>query len=272
MHNIQITSLSNPKIKLITKLEKSGHRAEMGLFTVEGKKEILLCAEAGYEITELYYCKAIIKDFSLLHNPLFKGSNLIEISLPVFEKIAYRESRDGYFAVAKTKYKNLNEIKLSPKAHVIVLESVEKPGNLGAILRSADAAQVDAVIVCDKKTDIFNPNAIRSSLGCIFTNQIVCCSNEECLQWLKLNEISTYAAALSATELYHEQNFTHATALVFGTEAEGLSNFWLSYADKQIKIPMRGKIDSLNVSGSCAVMMFEVERQRGFGRINKINN
>lgn len=261
---IQISSLSNPKIKALIRLEKSGHRAEMGLFTVEGKKEILLCAEAGYEITELYYCPEIVTDQSLLLNPLFKSAQKIEISLPVFEKIAYRESRDGFFAVAKIQYKSLDEIQLSKQPLLVILEAVEKPGNLGAILRSADAAQVDAVIVCDKKTDIFNPNAIRSSLGCIFTNQVVCCSNDECLAWLKEKGINTYAAALTATEFYHEQDFTKATALVFGTEADGLTDFWLKKADKQIKIPMRGKIDSLNVSGSCAIMMFEVGRQRGF--------
>jgi TrmH family RNA methyltransferase len=261
---LQISSLSNPKIKTLIKLEKSGHRAEMGLFTVEGKKEILLCAEAGYEITELFYCSEIANDSSLLENPLFKHTQLIEITQPVFEKIAYRESRDGYFAVAKSNYKRLDQIELSKTPLIIILEAVEKPGNLGAILRSADAARVDAVIVCDKKTDIFNPNAIRSSLGCIFTNQVVSCNNEECLAWLKENGIHTYAAALTATEFYHEQDYKKSTALVFGTEADGLSDFWLRKADKQIKIPMRGKIDSLNVSGSCAIMMFEVGRQRGF--------
>ena len=261
---LQISSLSNPKIKALAKLEKSGHRAEMGLFTVEGKKEILLCAEAGYEITELYYCPEIVKDHSLLQNSIFKGAQLIEITFTVFEKIAYRESRDGYFAVAKTSYKTLEQLHLSKTPLIVILEAVEKPGNLGAILRSADAAQVDAVIVCDKKTDIFNPNAIRSSLGCIFTNQVVCCSNDECLQWLHQIGISSYAAALSATEFYQEQDFKKPTALVFGTEAEGLSDFWLTKASKQIKIPMRGKIDSLNVSGSCAIMIFEVGRQRGF--------
>lgn len=261
---IQISSLSNPKIKALIKLEKSGHRAEMGLFTVEGKKEILLCAETGFEITELYYCPEILDDTSLLSNRLFASAQHFEISLPVFEKIAYREGRDGYFAVVKTKYKKLSDIKLSKNPIVVILEAVEKPGNLGAILRSADAAKIDAVIVCDKKTDIYNPNAIRSSLGCIFTNQVVCCSNDECLTWLAQNGIKAYAAALTATEFYHNQNFTDATALVFGTEADGLSNFWLTKSYKQIKIPMRGKIDSLNVSGSCAIMMFEVCRQRGF--------
>jgi TrmH family RNA methyltransferase len=262
---LQISSLNNPKVKTLIKLEKSGHRAEMGLFTVEGKKEILLCAEAGYEITELYFCPDIVKDASLVESPLFKSTQLIEITQPVFEKLAYRESRDGYFAVAKINYKKLDELQLSKTPLIVILEAVEKPGNLGAILRSADAADVDAVIVCDKKTDIFNPNAIRSSLGCIFTNQVVCCSNEECLTWLKEKGMLTYAAALTATEFYHEQNFKQPTALVFGTEAAGLSDFWLRKASKQIKIPMRGKIDSLNVSGSCAIITFEAMRQRGFG-------
>lgn len=264
MQENRISSLSNPKIKALIKLEKSGHRAEMGLFTVEGTKEILLCAEAGFEIVELFFCEEILHDSTLLHHQLLKQSRLINITLPVFEKIAYREGRDGYFAVVKSKYKKLDDIELSDKPIIIVLESVEKPGNLGAVLRSADAARVDAVIVCDKKTDIYNPNAIRSSLGCLFTNQVVCCSNEECLKWLSSKGITTYAAALTASAFYHEQDFTQPTSLIFGTEADGLSEFWLRNSQKQIKIPMRGKIDSLNVSGSCAIMMFEVARQRGF--------
>jgi len=262
---IVISSLTNPRIKSLIKLEKSSNRAEAGLFTVEGKKEILLCAEAGYKITELYYCPDIVTDHSLPAHPIFKGVSLFEITLPVFEKIAYRESRDGYFAVAKAEYKSLAQIKLSDNPLIIVLEAVEKPGNLGAILRTADAAKVDAVIVCDKRTDIFNPNAIRSSLGCLFTTQVVCCTNESCLQWLHDHQIKVLAAALTASVDYHEQNMKIPTALVFGTEADGLSNYWLTQADLQIKIPMRGKIDSLNVSGSCAIITFEAMRQRGFG-------
>jgi TrmH family RNA methyltransferase len=237
---IVISSLTNPRIKSLIKLEKSSNRAEAGLFTVEGKKEILLCAEAGYKITELYYCPDIVTDHSLPEHPIFKGVSLFEITLPVFEKIAYRESRDGYFAVAKAEYKSLAQIKLSDNPLIIVLEAVEKPGNLGA-------------------------TAIRSSLGCLFTTQVVCCTNESCLQWLHDHQIKVLAAALTASVDYHEQNMKIPTALVFGTEADGLSNYWLTQADLQIKIPMRGKIDSLNVSGSCAIITFEAMRQRGFG-------
>ncbi len=259
-----ISSISNSKIKAVQKLEKSGNRKESGLFTVEGKKEIELCAEAGYEITELYYCSELIKGELLTQKTMAHKAQYIEITLPVFQKIAYRDSSDGYLAVVRSKYQSLDALKLSQVPLIIILESIEKPGNLGAILRTADAAQVDAVIVCDKKTDIFNPNTIRSSLGCVFTKQIVCCSNEECLSWLRTKNIRTYSAALTATEWYHEQNFSEATALVFGTEAEGLSKFWLEKCDQQIKIPMQGKIDSLNVSGSCAIITYEARRQRGF--------
>ncbi|MCC6252121.1 MAG: RNA methyltransferase [Bacteroidia bacterium] len=261
---IQITSLSNPKIKALVKLEKASKRAETGMFIVEGKKEIMLCANAGFNISELYYCPDIVDDLSLLQHSTLSQVQLFEITPSIFKKVAYRESRDGYLAVVQTRYLNLKEIKLSNSPLIIVLEAVEKPGNLGAVLRSADAAGADAVIVCQKKTDIYNANTIRSSLGCIFTNQVVCCNNEECFEWLNQNNIYPYSAALTAHEFYHEQDFTQPTALIFGTEADGLSSFWLNNCKKQIKIPMRGKIDSLNVSNSCAIVLFEACRQRNF--------
>jgi TrmH family RNA methyltransferase len=186
------------------------------------------------------------------------------VSKEVFDKMAYRENSDGCLAVAEIKNSVLSEIKLSDSPFIIVLEGIEKPGNLGAILRTADAAQVDAVIICDPKTDIYNPNVIRSSVGCVFTNQVVACTSEEALEYLTKNGISSYAAALTASDYYQKTDMAKSCAIVMGTEADGLSEFWLEKSDKQIKIAMRGKIDSLNVSTSCAVLVFEAMRQRGF--------
>ena len=144
------------------------------------------------------------------------------------------------------------------------MEAVEKPGNLGAILRTADAAPADAVIVCDPHTDIYNPNVVRSSIGCLFTVQTAVCSNQEALDFLKKKNIHAYAAELNAAEFYQNVDFSHPSAIIMGTEADGLSSFWLKHADSRIKIPMRGKIDSLNVSVSTAILTFEAMRQRDF--------
>ncbi|MND45599.1 23S rRNA (guanosine-2'-O-)-methyltransferase RlmB [compost metagenome] len=190
--------------------------------------------------------------------------DIFYISKDVFDKIAYREGSDGLIIVAEPKYLTLETLALSPNPFLIILEAVEKPGNLGAILRTADASQADAVIVCDPRTDIYNPNAIRSSVGCVFTTQIVASTNEEVLAWLRSKGITSYAAALTATEFYHETDMAKPCAIVMGTEATGLTDHWLSGANKQIKIPMRGKIDSLNVSTSTAILAFEAMRQRGF--------
>ena len=164
----------------------------------------------------------------------------------------------------KPKQHSLVDLSIKNNPFIIILEAVEKPGNLGAILRTADAAQVDAVIVCDPQTDVYNPNAIRSSVGCIFTVPVAVCSSTEALAWLKQQGITSYAAELQASEWYQDVNYTTPSAIVMGTEADGLTDFWLNNADKRIKIPMRGKIDSLNVSVSTAVITFEAMRQRGF--------
>ena len=147
---------------------------------------------------------------------------------------------------------------------ILVLEAVEKPGNLGAVLRTADAAKVDAVIICDPLSDLYNPNTIRSSIGCIFTNQVVSCNSSEAIAWLREMNIPTYAAELTATDFYHETDLSGPIALIMGTEATGLSRLWLDGAEHRIKIPMLGRIDSLNVSISAAVLVFEAMRQRGF--------
>lgn len=261
-----ITSLQNPAIKNIVKLSKSKERKEQRLFVIEGARELSLALQSGYRPEAVYLCREMFEKtkYPDLLDALPNEIIVFDISLPVFAKIAYRENSDGVVALAKPKQHGLGDLKLSHNPFLILLEAVEKPGNLGAILRTADAAAVDAVIVCDPQTDLYNPNVVRSSVGGIFTVQTAVCSSEEAFAWLQAHHIRSFAAELQAAEFYQQTDFTQSSAIVLGTEAEGLSDFWLQNATKRIKIPMRGKIDSLNVSVSTAVLTFEAMRQRGF--------
>lgn len=261
-----ITSLQNPSVKNIVKLAKSRERKEQQLFVIEGARELSLALQSDYIVESVYVCWEMFEKTkypSVLDS--MEEKNVLDISPEVFGKIAYRENSDGVVAIAKPKLHKLEYIKLSGNPFVIVLEAVEKPGNLGAILRTADAAAVDAVVVCDPQTDLYNPNVVRSSVGGIFTVQTAVCSSADAAAWLKANNISSYAAELQAAEFYQDIDFRMPSAIVMGTEAEGLTGFWLKNATKRIKIPMRGKIDSLNVSVSTAVLTFEAMRQRGEG-------
>lgn len=260
-----ITSLQNPAVKNIVKLSKSKERKEQQLFVIEGARELSLAMQSSYRPEAVYLCREMFEKTKypdLLDS--LSEEIIYEISLPVFEKIAYRENSDGIVALAKPRQHGLHDLTLSATPFLILLEAVEKPGNLGAILRTADAAAVDAVIVCDPQTDLYNPNVVRSSVGGIFTVQTAVCSSEEAFEWLQTHHISMFAAELQASEFYQGIDFTRPSAIVMGTEADGLSKFWLENATKRIKIPMRGKIDSLNVSVSTAVLTFEAMRQRGF--------
>jgi TrmH family RNA methyltransferase len=257
-----ITSLQNQQIKDVVKLNNARERRKQNLFLIEGARELSMAVSVGdYGIKKLFICEELL---SIEAKILVRkwGIPVEKVSAEVFRKMAYREESDGIIAVSKPKYLTLDAVRLSANPFVIVLEAVEKPGNLGAILRTADAARVDAVIVCDPKTDIYNPNTIRSSIGCVFSQQIVACTSEEALQWLKQAGINVFAAALTASEYYYETDFTQPSAIVMGAEADGLTKFWLHNADHHIKIPMRGSIDSLNVSVSTAVLTFEAMRQR----------
>ncbi len=260
-----ITSIQNQRIKDVVKLSNTRERRRRNLFVIEGVRELSLAVTGGYHIHNLFVCRDLLNS---------EGQEFIdkwnipveEVSIDVFRKMAYREESDGIIALSVPRNLPLNEIRLSKIPFIIVLEAVEKPGNLGAILRTADAARVDAIIVCDPKTDIYNPNTIRSSIGCVFTQQVVACTSEEAYQWLKQSHINIFAAELTASAWYHETDFTQPSAIVMGTEADGLTDFWLTRADHRIKIPMRGYIDSLNVSVSTAVITFEAMRQRNFGQ------
>lgn len=253
---------------MVALIEKSRERRSSGLFTVEGAREISLAQGAGYALKSLFVCPEVAGE----EKSIPAAEQTFEVSLPVFEKMAYRSGSDGLLAVVEQRSLSLDGLQLPENPFVIVLESVEKPGNLGAILRTADAAKVDAVIVCDPQCDVYNPNAVRSSIGCIFTVPVACCTSPEALDFLRKRKIKTLAAELQASVWYHETDMRQPTAIVMGTEADGLTDYWLKNADARIKIPMRGAIDSLNVSVSTAVITFEAMRQREFNGELKVEN
>jgi TrmH family RNA methyltransferase len=262
----KIASLQNNRIKNIQKIiSKSKERKEQNLFVIEGARELSLAIAGAYELDSVFICPGLFArtDYPEVLQAIHPKI-LFEVSEPVFQKLAYREGSDGILALSRPKSHTLHDLPLPENPFIIVLESVEKPGNLGAILRTADAAKADAVIVCDPLTDVYNPNAIRSSVGCIFTVPIAVSTNPETFSFLKAKQIELFAAELQASQWYQETDFTIPSAIIMGTEADGLTDFWLEKADARIKIPMRGKIDSLNVSVSTAIITFEAMRQREF--------
>lgn len=258
-----LSSTSNPKIKFLLSLEKPRERRVQQLFVIEGRKEIMLALKAGYKIGNIFYCVDQLSE-SDLEPELTKDKLVIPVTQDVFDKIAMRENSGGIVAVAEMKVHRLADMKTSGTPLYLVLESVEKPGNLGAILRTADAAGLDGVIICDPQTDIYNPNVIRSSIGCVFTQSVAIASSAETIEWLKKNNLNIWCTYLEASKPYNEIDFRKAGAIVMGTEATGLSQEWVKAATSNIIIPMSGKADSMNVSTSAAVVVFEARRQRGF--------
>ena len=244
---------------------KSRERKKSGLFVIEGKREIELAFLGGYDIKILFYCQEIAEEEEFM--PPKTGNSplqFVEISRKVYEKLAHRSSTEGILAVAKVKEHGLSGINLSENPLLLIAESPEKPGNLGALLRTADAAGLDAVLIADPKSDIYNPNVVRSSVGCLFTNQIGTGTSDEIISFLREKGMNIYCAALSASKNYADMDFKHPTAIVVGTESVGLTQKWLENADESIVIPMQGEIDSMNVSVSAAILIFEAKRQRGF--------
>ena len=261
----EITSTQNPYIKNLLKLqEKSRERKKQALFLIEGKREISLAISTNYEFDTILFYPNLISEVEILH--LFNANvNRIEISKEVYQKLAYRGSTEGIIAVTKAKDFSLKNISFQNKNPLIlVAEGIEKPGNMGAVLRTADAANVDAVFIANPKSDMYNTNIIRSSVGCVFTNQIAVGSSEEMISFLNENSINIYAATLQNSNEYHQENYKNATAIVVGTEATGLSKVWRESATQNINIPMQGKIDSMNVSVAAAIVIFEAKRQRNF--------
>ena len=261
----EITSIHNSYIKDLLKLqEKSRERKKKGLFLIEGKREISLAINSNYEFDTILFLPDLITEDEILH--LFNANvNRIQISKEVYQKLAYRASTEGIIAVTKAKEFSLENIQFKKeKPLILVAEAVEKPGNIGALLRTADAANIDAVFIANPKSDLYNTNIIRSSIGCVFTNQIATGTSKEIIAFLKEKNIHIYAATLQNSNEYHKENYTESTAIVVGTEATGLSEIWREAATQNINIPMQGQIDSMNVSVSAAIILYEAKRQRGF--------
>lgn len=286
-----ITSAQNRKVKeLLTLVEKSKERSAAGLFVVEGQRELGHCLDAGFIPETLFICGEVMavqnnavngaKTGHLAENIEGKDGldaliakaealnprlGVVQIPAFLYEKVAYRGSTEGIIAEVHSVPRSLENLRLGERPLVMVLESVEKPGNLGAVLRSADAAGADAVIVCDQLTDIWNPNLIRSSVGAVFSVPVAVCTSADAIAFLKERGIRILTAQLQDSEWYYDTDMTGATALVMGTESTGLTQAWRDSADAHIKIPMLGRLDSLNVSVSAAVLLYEAVRQRKGG-------
>lgn len=259
----QIISSQNPFIKSLVLLqEKAKARKQSGTFLIEGQREITLAIKGGYEIEAVLFLPELISENQT--QQLIKNAELIEISKEIYQKLAYRDTTEGILAIAKTKSIRLADLKLSKNPLILIAEAPEKPGNIGALLRTADAANLDAVIIANPKSDLYNPNIVRSSVGCLFTNQIATGTTTEIIEFLKARKINFYCATLQNSTSYHNQDFTKPTALVVGTESTGLTQEWRDHATQNIIIPMQGEIDSMNVSVAAAILIFEAKRQRGF--------
>lgn len=260
---MQIESTQNPKIKNLLKLqEKSRERKKQGLFVIEGVQENRMAQDSGFVAREFFICDSIFESSIKLQQATI---NLVSSYL--FEKIAYREKTGGIIGIYETQNHGLDRIKLSENPLVVVLESVEKPGNLGAILRSCDGAGADALIVCDPLTDFYNPNVIRSSVGSVFTCQTASGSKENVIEWLKSNKVQIISTYLNEkTQNLYDADLTKSSAIVLGTENSGLTPEWLKHSDYLVKIPMNGHVDSLNVSNAAAICVYEAIRQRNHSK------
>ncbi len=260
-----IQSPQNPLIKELFLLkEKSRARKKVGNFLIEGKRELSLAIKGGYKINTLLFFPDLFSESEAKAMSRY-GIEIIEISKEVFQKLAHRDTTEGVIAVVNSKTHELEELRLSSKNPLIlVAEAPEKPGNVGALLRTADGANVDAVIIANPKSDLYNPNIIRSSVGCVFTTEIALASTEDAIAFLKKYNFNIFSAILQESEPYHTQDYTLPTAIVVGTEATGLTQQWRDAATQNISIPMQGVIDSMNVSVAAGILIFEAKRQRNF--------
>lgn len=261
----KITSLQNPRVKQLVKLRDRRPRDETGVFLVEGYRQIRRALEKHVALREVYFSPEWFlgeNEPALLAQAEAAGATLFELSKEAFAKVAYRERPDGLLAVAPQWKRSLSELKLAAAPFLLVVEAIEKPGNLGTILRSADAAGVDAVIVCDPVTDIFNPNVVRASTGVLFSVPLVVEESERVLAWLREHGVRTVATTPAAETLYTAADLRGPLAIVMGSEQYGLSDFWLKHADLPVRIPMAGQADSLNVAMATIITLFEAVRQR----------
>ncbi|MBI5877118.1 MAG: RNA methyltransferase [Chloroflexi bacterium] len=265
---LQITSLQNPRVKQVVRLRDKRDRIREWLMLVEGRDELLMALESGAVPRTCYYCPAQIRDADqaqILARLAGIGAELVEVAEPVFAKMAYRENPDGWLAVFPRPDRTLSGLRLPPAPLLVVAEAVEKPGNLGAILRSADAAGVDAVLVCDPVTDVSNPNVVRASRGTVFTVPVVESPAADAFRWLRERGIRIVAATPHASIDFTAADLRGSVAIAVGAEDMGLSPLWMDGADVAVRIPMRGRVNSLNVATSATLMMYEALRQRSTG-------
>ncbi|HUE99855.1 MAG TPA: RNA methyltransferase [Anaerolineales bacterium] len=255
---MNITSLQNPRVKHLVRLrDDKRQRREDGMMLVEGYDEIRLALSTGHKPRTLFSAPELAT-----RQIRVEDAESITVTRAVFEKMSYRENPDGWLAVFPIPHVSFADLKLSEAPLVIVAESVEKPGNLGAILRTADAAHVEALLVCNPRVDLWNPNVVRASRGAVFSVPVVESDNASALEWLKARKLRILAATPSAEVVYSDVDLREPIAIAVGTEDEGLTDFWMSNADVQVKIPMMGKVNSLNVSVSTALILYEAVRQR----------
>lgn len=260
----RITSLQNPRVKNVVKLRGRRQRERQGLMIIEGYRELRRALDNAVPIREAYYCSDLYvgsNEPGLLADAAAAGAELVAVSAAVFHKIAYRDRPEGLLALAPIPRRGLEDLGADPSsAFLLVAEGIEKPGNLGTILRSADAAGVDGVVVCDAVTDIFNPNTIRASIGAVFGLPVASASSEACLAWLAARGIPSFAATPAGDALYTAGQLRRPCAVVVGSEQYGLSSKWLEGASQRVRIPMRGQADSLNAAQAATLLMFEVLR------------
>lgn len=257
-----ITSVQNPKIKYVIKLRESRERKKESVMLVEGRAELELALANGVKPRTIFYCPELVKPEFIDQIVNMLNVECYEVPANIFAKIAYRENPDGVLAICPALEAKLENIKLSANPFVVIIEAVEKPGNLGAILRTCDAAKVEAVIICDPKIDLGNPNVVRSSRGTLFTVPLAVTDTATAQRWLKAHGLQTVAATPEATTVFTDVNLRQPCAIIVGSESAGLSPAWRATTDMQARIPMLGKINSLNVSVSLALFVYEAIRQR----------
>lgn len=266
MSAVEITSLANPKVKHAVKLRQRSHRDECGEMLVEGYRECKRALDNGYRPHALFFCEELYlkheNEPALVQHCADLGAELYPCSAAVFEKMAYRERPDGLLMVGPYLSTRLEDLRLPENALVIVAESIEKPGNLGTILRTADAAGVNAVIVCDRCTDIHNPNVVRASTGTLFAVPVIEASGDEALAFLRERGFKILAATPHTPNLHSDVDLTGNVAIAVGTEQYGLTAKWMDAADLRVRIPMLGLADSLNVAAATTILLFEAVRQR----------
>ena len=263
--DLEISSLTNPRIKNVVKLRQRSHRDKSNRMLIEGYREIKRAIDNGHSVEELFHCEAMFQgenNAKLLEECKAKGATIIRCPANVFQKMSYRDRPDGLLVVAPQVQMHLKDLVLTPNPFIVIAEAIEKPGNLGTILRSSDAAGVDAVIVCDRCTDINNPNVVRASVGTLFSLPVIETNSTDVIAWLKANNIQAVATTPHTDKIYSDVDLTQGVAVVVGTEQYGLSKTWLKASELKVRIPMLGQADSLNVASATTILLYEVVRQR----------